>query len=225
MKTAGTVATKLRQFIVDRKLPPGATLPTHAELCGQLGVGSRPLREGLSILSQQGLIETRRKGGTKVQSLSIANLSELVSWHLAQKGYLFEQIVRARAALESSIAAEAAIERKARDLLLILDAIEQLEESDAPGDKNLYIRIKADEAVHLAILKATHNPVLMIIGEVIAAQFKSKMQERLQYLSERLAVKASEHRAIYMAIEKQDAETARVEMYKHVMNQLDEKSR
>jgi DNA-binding FadR family transcriptional regulator len=223
MKTAGTVATRLRQFIIDRKMPPGATLPTHAELCEHLGVGSRPLREGLSILSQQGLVETRRKGGTKVQKFSIANLSELVSWHLAQKGYTFEQIVRARASLEGCIAADAAKERKARDLLVILDAIEQLEASDAAGDKNLDVRMRADEAVHMAILQATHNPVMMIIGEVIAAQFKSKLQGRLESRPERLAIKASEHRAIYMAIEKQDVEAARAEMYKHVINQLDDK--
>ena len=99
---------RLLDFIKNRKPQSDNRLPTHAELCKRLKVGSRPLREALSVLSQQGIVETRRRGGTVLAEPGVEVLHDPLEWQLEQKGYTFEDMVRARAAVESAIAAEAA---------------------------------------------------------------------------------------------------------------------
>ena len=121
---AAAVAQAVRGLIQKNNLEAGGRLPTHAELSRQLGIGARRLREGLSILDEQGLVVTRRKGGALVREPSPEVLDDSIGWQLDWRGCTFEDVVRARAAREGAIAAEAAQTRTARDLLVMLDAIE-----------------------------------------------------------------------------------------------------
>jgi len=219
MITAKSIASKLRKFILDKDLQPGDRLPTHQELCKHMGIGLRPLREGLSILNQQGWVETRRRGGTVVTRPSVKTLAEPIAWYLEAEDYQFEDMVRARAAVESAIAAEAAKSRTTRDLLEILDALERVESMPEPNERAQ----QADQAFHMAILRAAHNSVMLIFGQLIAEEFKRKEQEHLVSLPNRMAARSAEHRAIYQSIEMRDPEAARKQMYEHVMLQLQEK--
>ena len=97
-------ARRIRQYILHHGLRPGDQLPTHDELSQHLKVGRLRLREGLSILRHQGIVETRNKGGTIVRKPSINTLSEPITWHLDGTGYSFEDLVSARAGFESSAA-------------------------------------------------------------------------------------------------------------------------
>jgi GntR family transcriptional regulator, transcriptional repressor for pyruvate dehydrogenase complex len=208
-------AQRIRQYILRRHLKPGDQLPTHDVLGRQLKVGPRRLREGLSILRYQGIVETRNKGGTIVRRPSFKTLNEPIRWHLDSTGYQLEDLVAARAWLESGAAAEAAEHRTARDLLKILDAFEQLEplirveRSDWPED----------ETFHLAIMEASHNPVIVTFGQLVRLNFQSQSTAIPPSVEQRRTT-SDEHRAIYNAIERQDRATARDIMYTHVMGQL-----
>jgi GntR family transcriptional regulator, transcriptional repressor for pyruvate dehydrogenase complex len=207
-------ARRIRQYIVRHRLKPGDQLPTHDKLGRCLKVGQRRLREGLSILRHQGMVETRNKGGTLVCRPSMKMLSEPIAWHLDATGYRFEDLVSARAWLESGVAAEAAKKRTARDLLVILDALEQLEAA-AANDKN---DVAEEEAFHLAIMQATHNSVMLTFGQLISCQFRDRDTRPEPPHSRRTTNK--EHRAVYKAIERQDPTAARDLMFAHVMGQL-----
>jgi GntR family transcriptional regulator, transcriptional repressor for pyruvate dehydrogenase complex len=212
-------ARRIRQYIVHHGLKAGDQLPTHDELSERLSVRPGRLREGLSILRHQGLIETRNKAGTIVRQSSYKALGEPISWHLDDTGYKFEDLVTARACLESSAAAEAAEKRSARDLLTILDALEQLEKvADATTDD-----VAEDEAFHLAIMRATHNPVIVTFGQLIRLQFQGK-SIRSEPANKHRADNR-EHRSIYEAIERRDRTGVRDMMYAHVMGQLTVTSR
>jgi GntR family transcriptional regulator, transcriptional repressor for pyruvate dehydrogenase complex len=210
------VAGRLRRFIQERKLSPGDRLPTHNELSRRLKIGLRRLREGLSILEQQGLIKTNRKAGTSVAEPSIDLLTDPIGWHLELMGYTFPDLVKARASLESGAAADAARERSARDVLVMLDAIEQMEDLTAQGQCDN----EPDEAFHLAILAATHNPVMLIFGRLIAAQFHRKGREHLDLSIPRQKEGIAEHRAILKALEGRKSDLAGSLMYRHVILQL-----
>jgi GntR family transcriptional repressor for pyruvate dehydrogenase complex len=189
-------------------------LPTHEELSQRLKLGRLNLREGLGILRHQGFIETRNKGGTLVRRPTYKTLSEPISWYLEETGYLFEDLVMARAYVESGAAAEAARKRSARGLLTILDALEQLEALDERAESDLV----EDEAFHLAIIQATGNPVITMLGELVRLQFQEK-----EGLPERAGIRLRdnrEHRRIYEAIERRDCEAARDAMYAHILGQL-----
>jgi GntR family transcriptional regulator, transcriptional repressor for pyruvate dehydrogenase complex len=207
-------ARRVRQYILHNGLRPGDQLPTHDELSQHLNVGRLRLREGLSILRHQGIIETRNKGGTIVRQPSYKTLGEPITWHLDATGYEFADLVLARACMESSAAAEAAEKRCARDLLVILDALELLEAvADAPeGD------LAEDEAFHLAVMQATHNSVIVTFGQLVRLQFQGK-DPRPDSVVHRHTTN-QEHRHIYEAIERQDRAAARDAMYAHIMGQL-----
>ena len=62
------VADELRQQIQSGQYPPGARLPTMEELRRAYGVSEIVIRHALSLLRHEGLVETRRGGGTVVRA-------------------------------------------------------------------------------------------------------------------------------------------------------------
>ncbi len=215
------LAEVLRKFILDQNLRQGDRLPSHDDLGRRLGVGVHRLREGLAILEQQGLIVTSRKGGTKIKDPSVDVLHDPIGWHLDWMGYTFEDLVRARAVMESAVAEEAARKRTSRDLLVILDAAEKMEKTPYSYPEHE----KAEEDFHLGILQATHNPVMLIFGQLIVGQFNRKVAEKLIVTQRNVKETILEHRAVYAAIESQNPAKAKEEMYNHVLGQLKQKRR
>ena len=62
------VAEELRQQIQSGVHPPGTRLPTIEELRRTYGVSEIVIRHAVALLRQQGLVETRRGGGTVVRA-------------------------------------------------------------------------------------------------------------------------------------------------------------
>jgi DNA-binding GntR family transcriptional regulator len=92
--------TELRRQIVNGELAPGTRVDLN-ELCEVLNVSRMPVREALSRLDAQGLVEIRPQAATVVSMLSIADLRDTYD---------------ARTALETLLAAAAA-ERVTDDLV------------------------------------------------------------------------------------------------------------
>jgi GntR family transcriptional regulator len=62
------VADELREQIKSGRYPPGARLPTMEELRHAYGVSEIVIRHAVSLLRHEGLVETRRGGGTVVRA-------------------------------------------------------------------------------------------------------------------------------------------------------------
>lgn len=62
------IADELRERIRSGAYPPGSRLPTLAELCVAYGVSDIVVRHAIRRLRDEGLVETRRGGGTTVRS-------------------------------------------------------------------------------------------------------------------------------------------------------------
>ena len=209
------IAEVIRKYIIHKDLHPGDRLPTHAELCGILALGPRRLREGLSILEREGLLVTCGRGGTVVADPTLDCLEAPIARHLDHHGCSKEDLVVARARLESAIVVEACQRRTARDLLTLLDTIEQMEKlCDAQmGDEEV------DERFHLAVLQASHNPALEILGQLISTQFTRKLQDELLGNLVRQQESLAEHRQLFGAIEQRDDVLAAKLMYDHIVVQ------
>ncbi|HEU5160534.1 MAG TPA: GntR family transcriptional regulator [Streptosporangiaceae bacterium] len=61
------IADELREHIRAGGYPPGARLPTMATLSATYGVSAIVVRQAISVLRGEGLVETRRGGGTVVR--------------------------------------------------------------------------------------------------------------------------------------------------------------
>jgi DNA-binding GntR family transcriptional regulator len=75
-KVTDWVYEELKAAIVDLRLPPGDPL-REATLAGQLGVSKTPIREALTRLEREGLVETTSFKGAVVTGYSAQDLREL----------------------------------------------------------------------------------------------------------------------------------------------------
>ncbi len=71
----GTVASALRERIIQGEFPPGSRLNERA-LCDLLGVSRTPMREAFRVLAAEGLVQIEPNRGAQVVALSEANIRE-----------------------------------------------------------------------------------------------------------------------------------------------------
>lgn len=76
------VADRLREMITRGLLAPGERLK-EAELADSMAVSRGPVREAISILERDGLIETLRHRGARVITLTFDDIEEVYSLRLA----------------------------------------------------------------------------------------------------------------------------------------------
>ena len=205
------IAARVMGYIQQHHLKAGDRLPVRAELASELGVGSRRLREALSILNSQGIIETRNRGGTVVREPSLERLGGPLSWHLDLMGHSQVEVDNLRAVIEGAAAWVAARKRRARDLLTMLDAVERLEDDPTTWQEDM----EAERDFHTAVLKATQNPMMDAFMDLIRTQLAdetSRPRSRKVWHE----INAG-HRCIYEAIEQGDSVKAMDLMYEHVM--------
>ena len=70
------ILTRLRDFIVEGHLPPGARVPER-QLCETLAVSRTPLREALKVLAAEGLIELLPNRGARVREFAEKDIREV----------------------------------------------------------------------------------------------------------------------------------------------------
>jgi GntR family transcriptional regulator, galactonate operon transcriptional repressor len=206
------VAARLGQEIVAGVYPAGTLLPTSAEMCARFSVSRTALREAYSILSAKGLIVARPKIGTRVRPKTEWNLldSEVLAWHLQSTPneqfidalFVLRQMVEpAAAALAASIHATATVDR-------IAEAYGRMEKfKSGAGDL-----IGADLDFHMAILEASENRFLAALGGLIHAALEATFRLSWQGASRIEDARLLQHRLIFEAIRKGDAEAAKARM-------------
>jgi DNA-binding FadR family transcriptional regulator len=206
------VTTALALRILAGRYPPGAALPTEAELGAELGVSRTALREATRTLAAKGLIETRQRGGTRVRASEEWNRldADVLAWMGQVEPDLdfVRGLTEARQIIEPAAAALAAMRGTARTLAAVEAAYEAMCRADLA---DLDACAEADVRFHLGILRASANPVLANLGNVIGAAlvnaFRLTTSASLNY-SRTLAA----HGEVLEAIRLRRAEDARARM-------------
>jgi GntR family galactonate operon transcriptional repressor len=166
----GRVTSELAMRILSGRYPQGTSLPTEAELGAELGVSRTALREATRTLAAKGLIETRQRAGTRVRPSEYWNRldTDILTWMGAIEPDLdfVKGLTEARQIIEPAAAALAAQRASARDLAAIEEAYEAMCEADL---SDLDACARADVRFHVGILRASRNPVLANLGNVIGA--------------------------------------------------------
>ena len=152
------VVQGLRGRILSGNLQPGMVLPAERELAGQLDVSRATLREGLSILSQMGLlsIQRGRGGGAVVTAPPATTVSASIALLFQTRAVTAGQLSEFRRALEVEAAQLAAVRRSAGELAEIATTLEAYVASgNDPAIQNIRGR-----AFHYAVARASGNPLL-----------------------------------------------------------------
>jgi GntR family L-lactate dehydrogenase operon transcriptional regulator len=216
-RLADEVATRVRMLIEEQQLEAGTRLPAERQLATQLGVSRNSLREALAKLASEGLLVSRRGGGTFIrwqhEPWSEQNIVQPLKNLLADDPDYSFDILEARHAIEASTAWHAALRATEADKEKIRLCFEATQ-SDDPD-----LASQADVRFHLAIAEASHNVVLLqtMRGFFDLLQSSVKQSRQRMYLVPPVFAGLTEqHQAVLNAILAGDAEGARLAMMSHL---------
>ena len=197
-KTITTQAMEqIRQLIFDGELAAGSD-HLESELADRLGMSRTPVREATLMLAQQGLLEVRPRKGVRIATLSLTDM---------------EEIYAVLTELESLAAEEAAERHYAdEDLAALKQSIEAMEDALSGEDREAWAL--ADDAFHAELVRLGGNSRVQSIVSMMANQVRRARAMTL-YIRP-LPLKSNEdHRAVYDAIQKGEAEKARERHRQH----------
>lgn len=195
----------------------GDMLPSESELMQKTGVSRITVREALKVLSEAGVIETRKgKGSFVVVDPSGFPSAEGARKSLAEYRTFFMNSTRARLLLEPEIARDAAQHAGPAEIEAIGRTLPRRKRSADP-ENNF-------EQFHHMVAKAAGNPLIVsILDQLMQAEDQNELRssqelrlvppERQKIISAELD---SQHRRIFTAIQEHDGEFAYFYMKEHM---------
>jgi len=216
----GTLADRVTAVLLEKikggEFPAGTRLPTEQVISERFGVSRTVVREAISRLKSDGLVEVRQGSGTVVRE---PNRTTAFRLDIDPKDSVDAvlRVTELRRGIEAEAAALAA-QRRTRaqlaDIRRALAAIDAAAKEKRDG-------VDEDLAFHMAISRATGNPLYPSLLEFIsqfthAAILVTRTNEaRRDDFSTQVR---NEHRALFDAISAQDAEAARQAAITHIDN-------
>ncbi|WP_201402953.1 FadR/GntR family transcriptional regulator [Kaistia sp. 32K] len=205
------IAELLETRIDQGLFPVGTFLPSERELAEQLGVSRTSVREALIALEVTGRVDVRQGHGVEVlagKQRSVRQSSDLDIGPI--------QILEARRVIEPRIAELAAANHRKENLDAMRAAM-ALQASAASATAENYR--EGDREFHLEIARASGNPAYQVVVDKLWEYRTKPLFERFERLlvgPDRPRDTATEHEAIYAAIEAADTAAAGRAMKQHL---------
>lgn len=213
MSSRPALVSNLVPFFKDRRYEPGDRVPSERELAERFNVSRNQIREALSYLEALRIVERRSKSGVFMAE-SGPSLEAMVLY--AKLGLpVDEKAVRQagemRRCHEIGAVRLAAHNRTAEDLERLTQLLDAESALIASGEN----MAEADRAFHLAVIRATQNDVLFNLSQIFYA-----MSEKLRHFyfcdGARQARSHRDHKRIFSAIKRGDADAAEAAMTDHL---------
>jgi GntR family carbon starvation induced transcriptional regulator len=196
----------VRRDIIEGRLKPGSKLKIE-ELRDRYDVGASPIRESLSLLSSDGLVDRIEQRGFRVADISHEEFTDI----LKVRCWLEER------ALRESIANGAAAWEEA----LVLAAFRLSKEARSSGEGDNFVANAEWEVRH----KAFHATLIAACGSPTLLAYCDQLYDKnVRYRNLAGAVSypnrdpTQEHEAIYQATLNRDADTATRLLLNHYQN-------
>jgi GntR family transcriptional regulator, transcriptional repressor for pyruvate dehydrogenase complex len=209
------VAKRLAAQIIAGDWPPGAKLPSEAELCKAFNVGRSSLREALTSLAFIGLIRVRAGGGSYVAEQPSAYFTRpWLNSGLLTSAKALGEFVEARLILETELAGLCA-ERITPEELKDMEALVDRMKGSIQGNADEFWKL--DLSFHLSMGIAAKNDVLNNI-------LKGVREQMMELISKSLLVKEGmeqalvQHTKILEAIRHHNPAKAREAMRNHLQS-------
>jgi GntR family transcriptional regulator, transcriptional repressor for pyruvate dehydrogenase complex len=202
------VVDQIQAWIAQNGLEIGDRLPPERELAARLGVSRATVSQALVAMEVVGMVSVRHGDGVVlVEPAGSAKVVNALRRHAQQ----LPEIIEAREALETKLAALAAGRRTESDLAAMEDALALMERDIATGGRG----VEGDERFHAAVTAAGHSPLLAKLMAEISDLIR---ETRISSLSQpdRPVNSLRGHRKIADAIRAGDAEAAAQAMQEHV---------
>jgi GntR family galactonate operon transcriptional repressor len=196
--------------VVSGQYEAGAALPTEAELCTQFGASRNVMREVIKVLATKKLIDAQRYRGLYVMPKDSWNCldSDVLRWLLAEEAQspaLIHSLNEVRSLVEPTIFRWAAERATVKDLVEIEAGLMDMYKYSKEDQGAFH---EADIRFHAAVIKATHNPVMMQLSDVISALQHAIFDQSYENSDEVMQLTLERHKHLFEAIRRCDGATA-----------------
>lgn len=202
------VAGEILDWVRENGLQVGDRLPPEREIAARLGVSRATVSQALVAMEVVGVVAVRHgDGAILVESPATSRIVSALRAHAER----LPEVIEAREALETQLAALAATRRTDEDLETMDTALDFMAADIAQGGRG----VEGDERFHAAVTAAGHSALLARLMAEISELIK---ETRIESLSQpgRPNDSLEGHRRIAEAIRAQDPEAAARAMQAHI---------
>jgi DNA-binding FadR family transcriptional regulator len=199
-----------RQVLEAERDNRSLVFPNEADLCQQLGVSRTILREAIKVLADKGMVEVRRRSGTKATPRPAWNQldADILGWRaeLGPDAGFLRDLCEVRLAIEPTAAGFAAVRATADEIASIERCLAEREARVRVS--KLAEAVDLNLAFHAAVVNACRNPLLQQLNRAI----RHPMRTALCYTTGLHAadlVDVAAHRKLFEAIRRHDPMKAR----------------
>lgn len=207
-----TLADRLREQLLDGTIAPGQIL-NERDIVEKSGLSRGSVREAFRVLETEGLVSTRRgrHGGRVALQLDGDVLKRALDLFIRGQQVPISVLAETIQAFAPTLAELAARHRTDEDIATMEEMLAKLDEVN---DSRSFV--KRNIEWHLAVARASHNPVLVSIYQVIGPglltpKTRGFATEQIRQNSIRA------ERLVLDAIIDRDGEVARRRMEKHII--------
>ena len=206
------IIEQISDQIVSGSLKPGDLLPAERQLAKMMGVNRHSLREALKVLEFLGVVQSRTGIGTIVNNLGQDILSHRIEQAAAFSPRIFLlELMELRQAIEPHAAVLAAKRATPEDIVEMEQAMKDLRAEFKKGE----LGTDADERLHLALAKATHNQTFVRLTEPMMAMLDDYRKNSLNIKGRRIET-LNEHERIFKAVSERRPDEAMRAMVEHL---------
>ena len=204
----------LQDLILKGTYPPKSRLPSEGEMAQRFGVSRTVMREAVSRLKAEGLVESRQGSGVFVREAGLDRPFRIESSVLDSVQEVL-QVAELRRGMEAEIAALAAERASKEEIEEIGTRLAAIDADVAAGGDG----VAADIEFHRSIARATGNPHFLALWDYLGQFLKGTIKLTRTWEAQRDETKQQvldEHQAVYDAIVRRDANAAREAARKHM---------
>ena len=192
----------LRASILSGEIAPGERL-IETQLAQKLQVSRTPVREAIKQLQRETLAIADKTGGIRVSTISVVDAQQLYDCRIALEELAVKQVCQQGTAAEI------------KNIEVWVEKAEQLSDTKLTKEKSPQM-LAIDYQFHLAIVEGTGNKWLVYLLDQVFDKMKLLRLQTTEYNPRVLEIR-TEHRQVYNAIAKKDAETAVILIRKHLL--------
>ncbi len=207
------LARKLLDAIVQGGIAVGSSLPSERELMTKYQVSRGTVREALSVLSAQNLIQVKRGrgGGSFISSPTSHSVVQSLNLFIKGQDIRFLDLAFAREAIEPAAAAQAAVSRSREKLEELWQLCTECERKVDDAQRFVETNLRW----HLVVAEASNNPLFVAFLTSISTALHTATNFEEFDIKIRKEV-VGVHWQIFEAIRVGDPDAARRRMTRHV---------
>lgn len=220
VKVADLVIQEIKRMVESGELRQGDKLPNQNDFSRQLGVSRPSLREALSRLTKQGIIEQSPGVGTVLRTENPDLWVEHPPPPPLTDSRATIELTDARKAIESLVVELAVQRMTAREVKALERSVKNMRHALDVEDYRTYLR--EDVSFHFQIANASHNRYIIYIFVTIRGLMEEFMNDMFDHFPELVENSFEHHKAMLDAIKARDKDRAVTEIRRH-MEDIQEK--